>query len=584
MHIAILVLGHYRIPNQVYIPLGDKTAFFNTAFSAASQAFAIVYLTILLFITQKLALRRVLSSAKTMTALHDRQSAWVGLGSAVNVLWNQRSVPASVWGVTVVTLYLAFTAGLKITTPNILSLVSVNQTGSRTIQSTLSDPSLLLPIWGEREDTSDPTSPVAQNVDSIRASASYIATLLKDTLTDKPSFGRGLQGNMMYDVVDINIGAGNISVNAHFMNVDCGKDFLGLLKSASLTDTPNSLWRAQPEDPLFPRNFHLIAPNSFILASSDIVDAPVHSHASFVINDSAGNSAPQITLDPPMNPFVAGPFVGTGISSYISQLGLGSASVLSSYNVSSLTTLVDAQTRLPLEHRPRKSSSAWQQLESWDTSTLKTLPFLWSSSLQSFSGSSTNTTVSNRCDVLGPPVPGVNAHWPDCAYMTQAERFVLDKISVSPSTNHSWLDIVPIPTIIPPVPVATVALHDFENAIEDYAAAWFWSMQYLSDISQTSEVPVLTLQVVSELQVVNVPVIAGLILSILLLIIAPAIVGWKYERGYTIPVETLGLLETIWLAGAGDDIAAVVIPSGGNLRQAGMSVSADLSHRQRWVN
>ncbi|KAJ7600274.1 hypothetical protein C8J56DRAFT_734024, partial [Mycena floridula] len=62
-----------------------------------------VYLTILLYITQRLALRRILYSTKTITGIHDRQTAWSGLGSAINSCWNQLSVSASVWGVGIIT-------------------------------------------------------------------------------------------------------------------------------------------------------------------------------------------------------------------------------------------------------------------------------------------------------------------------------------------------------------------------------------------------------------------------------------------------------------------------------------------------
>ncbi|KAJ7582179.1 hypothetical protein C8J56DRAFT_1100578 [Mycena floridula] len=620
IHIVILILGHYRIPNQVHIPLGDKTAFFNTAFSTASQTFAIVYLTILLFITQRLALRRVLSSAKTMTALHDRQSAWTGLGSAVNVLWNQHSVPASVWGVGVVTLYLAFTAGLKITTPGLLTLVSVNQTGSTTVQSTLSDPALLLSMWAEyvasRESTQD-TLAIQQNMDSLRTSASHITILLKDTLMN-PNFGRGLQGNMLYDVVDLNAGAGNISVNAHFMNVECGTEAsMNTDVSANLTgDTSNKpgVWVGSESG----NTFDLIARNGIIF--NNAFDPNAHPYASFAVLDSAGENAPQGVLNPPMNPLMFGTFneftyngtlhrlnatSGDTIGPYLSQMGL-----MASYNhnVSSLsvfqcsltvedsTVKVDAQTRLPLEIQPRKTSSAWSQFPNakYPASDVPiipdTLPTLWADSLQFSTASSTNVTFSSLCN-LDLSWSGFSVSWEDCTYMTQAERFILDKLSISPSTDDMWIEKVPMPTAIPAIEVATVALHDFENAMEDYTAAWFWSrfnlkfaVLYLSGISEASPAQVSTLEVVSELQVVNLPVITGLVLSILLLIIAPAIVGWKYQKASTIPVKTLGLLETLWLAGAGDEIAHVEIPSGENLRHAGMSVSADLHHRQRWVD
>ncbi|KAJ7893054.1 hypothetical protein B0H14DRAFT_3125868 [Mycena olivaceomarginata] len=125
-----------------------------------------------------------------------------------------------------------------------------------------------------------------------------------------------------------------------------------------------------------------------------------------------------------------------------------------------------------------------------------------------------------------------------------------------------------------PVDVASVKLHDFENAIEDYTAAMFWSLSYLRRAPIVREVLVPGVQLVSELQLTAVAVIAGLIFSAGLLVMAPVLAGFKSERRDNKSVDDLGVLEILWLAGAGAEISAVDEPDSEHLRKVGMSVEA----------
>ena len=46
---------------------------------------------LLLFITQGLALRRNYHLRQSLSALHEKSAAWLGLGSAVTGMWRQRT-------------------------------------------------------------------------------------------------------------------------------------------------------------------------------------------------------------------------------------------------------------------------------------------------------------------------------------------------------------------------------------------------------------------------------------------------------------------------------------------------------------
>ena len=51
-----------------------------------------IYLVPLLYVTQKLALRRNIRIQHTLTAMDDKATAWLGLGAAIPVLWRYRDL------------------------------------------------------------------------------------------------------------------------------------------------------------------------------------------------------------------------------------------------------------------------------------------------------------------------------------------------------------------------------------------------------------------------------------------------------------------------------------------------------------
>ncbi|KAJ7600235.1 hypothetical protein C8J56DRAFT_879960 [Mycena floridula] len=567
MHIMLLIVNHYGIARSVKVKLGRATTILSISLSIGSQTFAIVYLTILLYITQRLALRQILYSTETITGIHDRQTAWSGLGSAINSCWNQMSISASVWGVGIITVYLALMAGLKITTPSLLTLASVPQNYAVMVDSKLNDPFLL-----ETLQVSPPAS-VSGGSHTIRrdeldwdpdgpiGSSPSIVRLLQKLKSQDSGFGSGLQDNMMYNVLKNNSGVGTADVNSYMMNVSCGILPGEYTRNVTESATPGQYVSDDGSILTIPS----IAPNVLNIDSWDVDKLMLL--MSFNVVDSTEKPAPQILLDPPMNPFDTGIYYNYSNNSTIplnpSSLHALNMSAIYNFNVSSISVFSCFLT-------VSNSTIPWRILM--------------------MSGLSTNFTISSICNRLIPLGPDESfvafSNLPACQYLSQAESFILDAISVSPSTNQSWLLDRPISSDnAPSVKIATVPLHKLEKAIEDYTAKLFWSALYLSDLRNTGLVPVFMTEIVSELQINLLPVIAGLVLSILLLIIAPVLVGWKYNKGYPTSVDNLGILETLWLGGAGGpEIAAVEDPSSKHLRCAGMFASADLSTRRRWAD
>ena len=85
-----------------------------------------VYLAALILITQRLALHVDLFSSRTLTAVHDKSSAWLGLGSAFMSLWQQTKLPSSTVGVLSIVIYLLGTFILHITIPGVFQVVPFN--------------------------------------------------------------------------------------------------------------------------------------------------------------------------------------------------------------------------------------------------------------------------------------------------------------------------------------------------------------------------------------------------------------------------------------------------------------------------
>ncbi|KAJ7600278.1 hypothetical protein C8J56DRAFT_1156711 [Mycena floridula] len=570
MHIMLLIINHYGIAGSVKVKLGRATTILSISLSIGSQTFAIVYLTILLYITQRLALHRILYSTKTITGIHDRQTAWSGLGSAINSCWNQLSISASVWGVGIITVYLTLMAGLKITTPSLLTLASL-----ASLDLDMHDP----------------------DHEKLVASTSSIVLVLQNLKSRDSSFGSGLLDNMVYDVLKNNLGVGTPMVNSYTMNVSCGGlPLLDYISNATQSASPGQYISYTGSI----MNIRCIAPN--VLSIDSGIDSLLF-QTSFNVVDSTEKPAPQVFLNPPMNPFSNVTFsnLSDGSTTRLNPLSIHALnmSAIYNFNVSSISVFscflnvansmisVSAETGLPLQSPERKTSSTWQDVDSQS----QPLTDLWQ--LLMISGSSAIVTNSDVCVDPGDeemPIPGLDG-WlsgildlPACQYLSQAESFILDAISVLPSTDQSWLyDLPKSSDNVPSVKVATVPLHELEKAIEDYTAKLFWSALYLSDLPNTSLVPVFITEIVSELQVNLLPVIAGLVLSILLLIIAPALVGWKPNERYKVSVGNLGVLEILWLDRS-KEIADVEDPSTRNLRRAGMFTSADLSTRRRWAD
>ncbi|KAJ6525232.1 hypothetical protein DFH09DRAFT_1095708 [Mycena vulgaris] len=126
-HVVLLIGGVKHWDHSFTFPVEQQTAvsFWTTTIT---QTFGTIYSSILVFLTQKLAMQQNLQTYQTLTATHDSIASWSGLGSALATLYNQVSVPASVFGTLNIAGYLTCVSILHITIPAMLSAETFSAT------------------------------------------------------------------------------------------------------------------------------------------------------------------------------------------------------------------------------------------------------------------------------------------------------------------------------------------------------------------------------------------------------------------------------------------------------------------------
>ncbi|KAJ7229942.1 hypothetical protein GGX14DRAFT_581646 [Mycena pura] len=136
IHVAVLLSAiHHWEHHFTFLIEHQTTVSFWTA--VVSQSFGTIYCSVLVFLTQKLAMQRT-TELMTLTAVHDNISAWAGLGSALATLFNQVSVPASVLGTLGIVGYLGCISALHVSIPAILSVDAYNATAKVAIPASTS--------------------------------------------------------------------------------------------------------------------------------------------------------------------------------------------------------------------------------------------------------------------------------------------------------------------------------------------------------------------------------------------------------------------------------------------------------------
>lgn len=213
-HVFILALNISGIEHHLVVPLTSGNEIWVTILSTSSQAFYVIYCTILLYLMQRLTFLKNVTVHQTVTALHDTMSAWSGLGSALECLWRQSIVPASWWSILFITAYLACVSSLHVVSSSIIQL--------QTFNSTVDASATKISYW--------PSPDVNMTAMQWQTISALVPTLGQfANLQDM-----GLHGATLYDIIQSTDTPGRAIVNASSVRANCGL-------------VPNSILNYSPE-------------------------------------------------------------------------------------------------------------------------------------------------------------------------------------------------------------------------------------------------------------------------------------------------------------------------------------------------
>ncbi|KAL1701707.1 hypothetical protein EV121DRAFT_294015 [Schizophyllum commune] len=546
IHIALLGICLAHLEERIMLPISTTRAWSdltNTAITVSGTVFATVYGALLIWITQRLALRRLLTSEQTLTAMHDEFNSWIGLGSAVFALLNQHKIRSSPVSVTLITSYLIGAAILHVSIPAMFTL----QVGSQQYTSAELRQAVYPDVWAmlhSRALTMD-----AQGLFSD--ASSMLPYVARQSQKSGGSQAFNLVDATMYDQLlsaEVN---STISVNATSFNVSCGA--LEDLKIENDITDGNGLVLWHNASHLFPNgttqgNVRLftISPNNTMalgfpvgIFAEEYVPATNRSfylYGTFDIADSTGKLLPNTTLPGQQDTSSNISIIGCDLYSYNHTIDFDTSKRMVNY------------TQVP-RLRDHSELAAWQSQGPTAPEDLNILD-LWSTAVQYQFTTSYHLGGATE-DKLG--------------FM---EKYLLSYLGLE---LPGWLNKT--------ASRGRVFLHDVENALSTLAAATFWALneqgeefgiqrQYTTDVDVHYSVQRLHLNLT--------PVTIGLVVSFFLMLLNALLVRPRISRtvGAVDVLDTLGVLQILWFVRGHPEVLRIIgrveNPNEDELRTAGM--------------
>ncbi|KAJ7182980.1 hypothetical protein C8R43DRAFT_968629 [Mycena crocata] len=549
--------------------------------TAVTTAFGTTFTALLVYVTQTLSMRRNIQLNTTLTATHDNAAAWTGIGTALQYVWYQKSVPASVVGVLTTALYLTNIMVLHITTPALFSVDAFNASHPVDVPTNQSLPGWKWDVSNFTDDSS--WSNIAVYLNQASAFLPFLASR-PDTL--------GLSEDTLYDVLPGG-GVGSATVAATTFDIKCGS--LAGKAGANLNnfDVADGVWRVESADWWF--NIQSTQPG--LLKTGSFADGETANtlfvYSTLPIVDSAGNNGTSwVNLTKPMN-------------SSVSVLQLFKCwQVVISQNV-----IVDGETG-SLLHMARvdRSHSTWAPYSGPAdirlndpgilNATNNILVDAWAAWFNAMAASF--IPQERRLDLTGP-------------YLSVADQYLIQKLNLLAVDQNQR--------------PKSITLHEVENALSCLVAAFLWTLgqvtpiglQFVSDgpdrniedlgfgsfqlpsignppnrpfLAQgTATVDYHIVEIRLDLSIVAVA--GGLVASLALLVLSLPLIVMGFQKPdpsgggeVNSSIGGSGVLQSIWLYRNHTELegllAQVDDPTNENLRRAGMvRTSADGSLRRR---
>ncbi|KAI6041648.1 hypothetical protein EDC04DRAFT_2601576 [Pisolithus marmoratus] len=117
-HVVLLLLYKYRAKKTANGITGSGDIA-SVGVVIGLLAFSVLYGILLVWLTQQLAFRSNLMKEQTLTEIHDKTTAWTGIGAAIHLLLSQHKVAR---GVYLVILYFGGILAFHVTSSSLMSI------------------------------------------------------------------------------------------------------------------------------------------------------------------------------------------------------------------------------------------------------------------------------------------------------------------------------------------------------------------------------------------------------------------------------------------------------------------------------
>ncbi|KAH8817861.1 hypothetical protein DL96DRAFT_1751794 [Flagelloscypha sp. PMI_526] len=219
LHLILVVIMIHQAERRVRIDV-NRTTIWTTTTQILLQTFAIVYLAVVLLVSQKIFLARLLLTNQTLTASHDELASWLGLGSALNTLYKQRSTRSRFIPLFLITLYLAASATVKVTTAALFFYqpITITRFQDGALLSMYPDINYTSFI---QMDTID-TPPRLQSILNQFLLVQDDPHIRNASFISAPLALVGIEGNTVYDIVpEVSNATSVMEVNTYTVDVTC---------------------------------------------------------------------------------------------------------------------------------------------------------------------------------------------------------------------------------------------------------------------------------------------------------------------------------------------------------------------------
>ncbi|KAH7920599.1 hypothetical protein BV22DRAFT_790915 [Leucogyrophana mollusca] len=552
LHFCLVGVAIRHTERKAIVSISSNDTVLTTALSASLQAFYTLYATLLVYITQRLAISRGLFQYQTLTATHDGMRAWIGLGTACDCLWNQTKLATTPLKVFCVAIYLSCIAALHIASSSIMQFQNFNNTITTSVSTALGWPDN---SWFSVAEYQTYNSSSTTTWNAISSVAPFVANLSGISTA-------GLTGSTVYDVLALNGGTGNATVNATTVNVQCGVITGGAYNatSAVITFPPSPNGFQQSFTPYIDQVIDFGSPGSNV-----VFMVTTALNASSALLETAAITLPWYHFES-----------STNLTAVPSVLNMYMVSCNVSIVQASATVDVQSNKLLAIGSPEPSFSSEWSAVSSDSLFVSSDSPPNASWASYPFSYAPTSNVKINDAACVG---EGCTPQYS----LNVAEVYFMQLLGLNATQINPYLGAAAynIPAYVSDTtPSSTLSASQMEIALSRLLASMIWTAGLLGEASGgfdrlTGSTAITQPVLQMRLNINWIPLSVALGASVMLLALSIYMIGLGSDGvGKGNSVYGMGVLELIWLASRSPElregVGGVTNPTADNLRAAGM--------------